>query len=862
MTNFNKNLKEKFVIIRDDTQGAHLRRPIYSDYIKKEKNILTLSIPLKWFEKDNINSNINFTNNKGKVQLHDIELNKSYNLFGEIINDNIIIKIDEKYTAITSKWPEKLPDNLPFKVKVISKHNVGEPSMWRVARFVLDEKTNKLYFLKLMPKDHSIMGRQLEDKIDRVYKEINNQKKCKSKYILSSINGEYGNWIWCLMETATKDNVKHYKTLLVNEIIPDYIALYIFKQILLGVKEIHANNIYHNFLNTGVILFDDNYNVKISDFGASIDSNNFTEYEKKYFGELIPTFLNYKSKMTFPPEWKKKVVYNKKTDVWSLGILLQNMLTSNEYKNITPDIKSFLKKLLNPNPDKRETVAQLLNHKLIRSIDLSNENKLNSVTKEIKFALFTDFFLNSYKDTFHFKKNVSDKYKKQYINKNLLSFTRTFSYDIHTGWNSVLKKIWYHDQATITNKEWKNTITMTEFESNDYFEININELKSDKLPVKYDKYISNKKWNEFKQHLNQTLKTTNKHFNNQEFKPFEYTDIEVNEKTYESLYSKPLLSNGIKLEIKGNKQVLSMLVKISSKQRNCLKEEGRVLPDNKLINTDSVYIPIQLCESDVISSLMGACWSEYIICKKKFSESFCYITIRKSVLKPNNNQGVGGWHIDGAWGTQTYKHSDVGCGEKLYNGTFTDRNYLIQSSSEILTPIANINVDLSEIIKKAIEQYKIGKNIIPPQPFISKEIILHNYLTVNTQKSPWQPPSISNILDQAVSQAPPSAIKTLPANKLNFFSGYTIHKVPNNNTGKNIERSFIRVAFSSDYFNKACGPTISPVLGIPGELVFFPYPEPPKLKKSLRLIKSTKNKRTKKKLKKSNKNKRTKKTRH
>ena len=52
----------------------------------------------------------------------------------------------------------------------------------------------------------------------------------------------------------------------------------------------------------------------------------------------------------------------------------------------------FLKNLLNPNPNKRQTVSQLLNHKLIRSIDLSNENKLNSVTREIKFALFTDFF--------------------------------------------------------------------------------------------------------------------------------------------------------------------------------------------------------------------------------------------------------------------------------------------------------------------------------------------------------------------------------------------------------------------------------------------------------------------------------------
>ena len=840
------NLKEKFVIIREDTKNVHLRRPIYSEYKEKQKDILTLSIPLKWFEEGNINSNTGYKKKKNKIQLYDIELNKLYNLFGRINNDMVIIKIDEKYTAITSKWPKELPKNLPFKVKVISKNNLGEPSIWRVARFVLDEKTNKVYFLKLMPMEDKrererakLSKSTLADKIDRVYKELNNSKKCKSKYILSSKIGECGDWIWALIETATKGSVKKYKSLVVDNIIPDYIALYIFKQILLGVKVIHAKNIYHNFLNLDKILFDDNYNVKISDFGSSIDSKNMTEYERNvYFPKLLPSFLNYKSKMTFPPEWKKKVVYNEKTDVWSLGILLRDMLTNNGHTHISPNIHSFLKNLLNPNPNKRQTVSQLLNHKLIRSIDLSNENKLNSVTREIKFALFTDFFLNLYKDTFHFKKDVSDKYKKLYINKNLLSFTRTFSYDIYTGWDSVLKKIWYHDQATITNKKWKNTINITEFESNDYFEININDLKSNRLPVKYHGYISSSKWNKFKHHFNQTLKKTNKHFNSQEFKPFEYTDLEVDVKTYESLYSNPLLSNGVKVAWKGSKQVLSMLVKISSKQRNCLNAEGRTLPDNRLINTDSVYIPIQLCESDIISTLMASCWSEYIICKKKFSESFCYLTIRKSVVKPNLNQGVGGWHVDGAWGKQTYRHPDVGCGEKLYNGTFTDRNYLIQSSPEMRTPVAVISLDLSEIIKKAIEKYKNGQIIIPPQPFISKELILHKYLTRNRQEAPWQPPSISNILEQAVSQAPASAIKRLPANKLNFFTAYTIHKVPNNNSGKTIHRFTIRIAFSADYFDKACGPTISPVLGIPGKLVFYPYPEPYEHKKSTRLIKS------------------------
>ena len=78
-------------------------------------------------------------------------------------------------------------------------------------------------------------------------------------------------------------------------------------------------------------------------------------------------------------------------------------------------------------------------------------------------------------------------------------------------------------------------------------------------------------------------------------------------------------------------------------------------------------------------------------------------------------------------------------------------------------------------------------------------------------------------------------IVELPDNKLNYFSASTVHNVPVNKTNKIIRRSTVRIAYSSDYFDKAGGPTINPAMGIPGILRFFPYPKPYKFDKNINL---------------------------
>ncbi len=833
------NWSSKYIILREDDTGAHLRRPIYSYYVGKKGTMYHVKIPIETLL--TINNNINIIKKKTKVQLYDTFTNKKYSLFGSLSKNgkDILMNIDEKFVAISSRWPEKLPANLPFEPRVISKFDLGEPSVWRVARYVENPKTKEIFFLKLMPKD-LIRGISSEDKLDRLYKELNNQEKSKSPYVVGSISGEEGNFIWSLMEITPNGSLFELKEAFPNKRIPEFIALYILKQIVLGLMAIHKAKVFHNWLQLKTIYIDKNYNIKIGNFGESIDSRNYTEFERIYFTEKLISWPETKSKMVYPPEWVTKVEYNEKTDIWGLGIVFLKMLINEEKdkEDVSPTVKNLLGKMLHVNPAQRATLEEILNHSTLKSLTLSTS--LNPATREIKLWTFSNYFLSQYQKTFFFRKKTSPEYIDKYIKEYLLSFTKSFCYDEYTGWNSILNKIWYHDQATIPyNVNSPNTIFITQFDDNSYFKIDIRDLLKPTLPEKYSTYITNEKWNTFRDSFHKLLKITNPHFNNKELNHFRYSDLEKNrERTFESLPTNMLLANSKKMKLNGKKQVLSLLIKVSKQQCGILNEQGRTTSMNEEFDGHCYYIPLELCEEDVISTLMASAYSEYTISKRRFLESYCYITIRKSTIHPSSSQGVRGWHVDGSWGEQTYRHQNLECQNGIYTSLFSDRNYIIQSSEEIKTPIAIVPLNLDPLRKEAMEKYNKGEITVLPSD-LTDEVLLHKYLTHNIDYPPYQPPGLTLILDQAVEQAVAAnkdAIVELPANTLNFFTAYTIHNVPPNRTNKIIQRDTLRISYSSDYFDKACGPTISPSLGIPGGLRFYPYPKPYELRKNINLI--------------------------
>ena len=94
---------------------------------------------------------------------------------------------------------------------------------------------------------------------------------------------------------------------------------YIFNQILKGVKSIHDNGIVHLDLKIENIILDEFYNLKISDFGLSIDNND---------KQLINIFQG-SEKYKAPEIILKKPFNGIYADIFSLGVILFVILTGN-----------------------------------------------------------------------------------------------------------------------------------------------------------------------------------------------------------------------------------------------------------------------------------------------------------------------------------------------------------------------------------------------------------------------------------------------------------------------------------------------------------------------------------------------------
>ena len=91
-------------------------------------------------------------------------------------------------------------------------------------------------------------------------------------------------------------------------------AMKFFKDILKGFKELHAKGIVHRDLKPANLLMTD-YFLKIADLGLSKAAN--TNYEM--FESIVGTPM-YMSPQLFEGK------YTSKTDIWSLGLILYEML--------------------------------------------------------------------------------------------------------------------------------------------------------------------------------------------------------------------------------------------------------------------------------------------------------------------------------------------------------------------------------------------------------------------------------------------------------------------------------------------------------------------------------------------------------
>ena len=185
-----------------------------------------------------------------------------------------------------------------------------------------------------------------------------------------------------LMEYAGDQNLKQFiknfkdKNILIEEkIIKDIII-----QICEGLKEIHKNKLIHGDLTPDNIFINKNNKIKIWDLGIStiLNTNNFKQSGKR----------NYHY---FAPEIEIGGKFNHKIDIYSLGCIIYELFTLNEYyidkKVLEKDCKinldiynpiwqELIYLLLKKDYHERPEVEEILNKIKMMKSDMENEIKL------------------------------------------------------------------------------------------------------------------------------------------------------------------------------------------------------------------------------------------------------------------------------------------------------------------------------------------------------------------------------------------------------------------------------------------------------------------------------------------------------
>lgn len=181
-----------------------------------------------------------------------------------------------------------------------------------------------------------------------------------------------GTQLWVIMEYMQFGPLTDLVTTLVLR--EGQIAV-IVRETLKAIEFLHSNKIIHRDIKSDNILLSLDGQVKVIDFGFCAQLDNMDEKRRTFAGS--PYWLS--------PEIITRKAYDTKTDIWSLGILIIEMLEGappylNEaplkaiyliasrgkpainQEKLSPELADFLDKCLNTDPEARATATELLSH--------------------------------------------------------------------------------------------------------------------------------------------------------------------------------------------------------------------------------------------------------------------------------------------------------------------------------------------------------------------------------------------------------------------------------------------------------------------------------------------------------------------
>ena len=256
---------------------------------------------------------------------------------------------------------------------------------------VTHNETGEKYSLKVIDK------KKLSDNqcsIDLIYNEINIQSKLNHENIIRLYNVyETETEINIILEYASKGNL--YNLILKNKNgFSEFQAYQYFIQVVNAVYFLHQNAIIHRDIKPENILISDNEVLKLCDFG----------WAKEVSVENRSTFCGTIEYMA--PEIVDSEKYDFGVDIWSLGILLYELLmgyspfkakdpknimvnikyhelTFDKNKNLSDECRSLIKSLLEVNPQKRIKIRDIFEHPFIKKYSLKLYRNTININNDI-----------------------------------------------------------------------------------------------------------------------------------------------------------------------------------------------------------------------------------------------------------------------------------------------------------------------------------------------------------------------------------------------------------------------------------------------------------------------------------------------
>ena len=171
-----------------------------------------------------------------------------------------------------------------------------------------------------------------------------------------------------------------------NEKFTENEILQYFYEILQGLYYLHKNRVIHRDLKTLNIFLTENNHIKIGDFGVSKKLINNNIYAYTFVG--TPYYLS--------PEICQNKPYDEKSDVWSLGVVLYELITLNKPFDSESQMGLFMKILKGKPASISNTIKHSYSQKLINLVieNLLDKDPITrySIQQTINSGIFNKFF--------------------------------------------------------------------------------------------------------------------------------------------------------------------------------------------------------------------------------------------------------------------------------------------------------------------------------------------------------------------------------------------------------------------------------------------------------------------------------------